>query len=77
MPDLPDCVAVASMGRGRDADAEAIALHMESLQEHGDPVPSLDRDRSTSHLLRWRRVTAGAGGAENPSIFKTQRPSGS
>ena len=41
VPDLPGCVAV---GDTREESAqlirEAIALHVESLHRHGDPVPS-------------------------------------
>jgi predicted RNase H-like HicB family nuclease len=40
VPDLPGCIAV---GRTRNEVerliAEAISLHIESLVEHGDPVP--------------------------------------
>lgn len=41
VPDLPGCVAV---GETREETLElvreAIQLHIESLQEHGEPVPS-------------------------------------
>jgi predicted RNase H-like HicB family nuclease len=41
VPDLPGCVAV---GESRDEAMqlirEAIELHIESLREHGEPVPS-------------------------------------
>ncbi len=40
VPDLPGCVAT---GRSREEALteirEAIALHIESLREHGEPVP--------------------------------------
>ncbi len=40
VPDLPGCVAA---GRSRDEVeeliAEAISLHIQSLREHGEPVP--------------------------------------
>ena len=40
VPDLPGCVAT---GRSREETLaeirEAIALHIESLREHGEPVP--------------------------------------
>jgi predicted RNase H-like HicB family nuclease len=41
VPDLPGCVAV---GESRDEAIqlirEAIELHIESLREHGEPIPS-------------------------------------
>lgn len=41
VPDLPGCVAVAeSRGEVEGLIAEAIALYVESLREHGDPVPA-------------------------------------
>jgi len=40
VPDLPGCVAVAeSRGEVEGLIAEAIALYVESLRDHGDPVP--------------------------------------
>jgi len=40
VPDLPGCVAA---GRSRDEVetliAEAIPLHIQSLREHGEPIP--------------------------------------
>jgi len=40
VPDLPQCVAVAEMeGEARQLIHEAIGLHVESLQEEGQPVP--------------------------------------
>ena len=40
VPDLPGCIAVAqTRAEVEKLIAEAIALHIESLQEHGDPVP--------------------------------------
>ena len=39
VPDLPGCIAVAqTRAEVEKLIAEAIALHIESLQEHGDPV---------------------------------------
>jgi predicted RNase H-like HicB family nuclease len=39
-PDLPGCVAVAkSLPETKKLMREAIELHIESLREHGDPVP--------------------------------------
>lgn len=40
VPDLPGCIAVAATrDELEQLIAEAIALHIESLQAHGDPVP--------------------------------------
>ena len=40
VPDLPGCIAVAqTRAEVEQLIAEAIALHIENLQEHGDPVP--------------------------------------
>lgn len=39
-PDLPGCVASAKTRKQLEKlMAEAIALHIESLQRHGNPVP--------------------------------------
>ncbi len=40
VPDLPGCVAAASSRREVEKlIAEAITLHIESLRNHGNPVP--------------------------------------
>ena len=40
MPDLPGCVAAGeSRGEVEALIAEAIGAHIESLREHGEPVP--------------------------------------
>ena len=40
VPDLPGCVATASTREAlSDEIREAIAFHIESLREHGEPVP--------------------------------------
>jgi predicted RNase H-like HicB family nuclease len=40
VPDLPGCVAAAeTRAEVEKLIAEAIALHIESLREHGNPVP--------------------------------------
>ena len=40
VPDLPGCVAVGeTRERVEELIAEAIALHIESLREHGESVP--------------------------------------
>jgi predicted RNase H-like HicB family nuclease len=41
VPDLPGCVAVGSSREEVELlIAEAIALHLESLRQHGEPVPA-------------------------------------
>lgn len=41
VPDLPGCVAVGgSRQEVEELIAEAIPLHIESLREHGEPVPA-------------------------------------
>jgi predicted RNase H-like HicB family nuclease len=40
VPDLPGCVAVGeSRHEVEKLIAEAIALHLQSLREHGEPIP--------------------------------------
>jgi predicted RNase H-like HicB family nuclease len=40
VPDLPGCIAAApSRTEVEKLIAEAITLHIESLREHGNPVP--------------------------------------
>jgi predicted RNase H-like HicB family nuclease len=40
VPDLPGCFAVApNLAEARALIAEAIAFHIESLREDGEPVP--------------------------------------
>ena len=39
-PDLPGCIAAGdSVSEVEELIREAIILHLESLREHGDPVP--------------------------------------
>ncbi len=41
VPDLPGCIAVAKTKPELEKlIAEAIALHLESLREHGNPIPA-------------------------------------
>ena len=49
VPSLPGCVADGSTrGEAIANIKDAIALYVESLEEHGDPVPAVDCDgRST------------------------------
>jgi predicted RNase H-like HicB family nuclease len=40
VPDLPGCVAIAETRDGaKQLIREAIELHIESLREHGEPIP--------------------------------------
>jgi len=40
VPDLPGCVACGdTLEEARTLIDEAVALHIESLREHGEPVP--------------------------------------
>lgn len=40
IPDLPGCVATAPTGQETIAEMRrAIAFHIQSLREHGEPVP--------------------------------------
>lgn len=48
VPDLPGCVAVGgSRQEVEELISEAIHLHIESLREHGDPVPAPTATGST------------------------------
>ena len=39
-PDLPGCVAAADTpAEARELIGEAIHMHVDSLREHGDPIP--------------------------------------
>ena len=49
VPDLPGCVATADSQENLLAEIrEAIGLHVESLREHGEPVPE---PRSTAAVV--------------------------
>ena len=40
VPDLPGCVAAADTQiETRELIGEAILMHLDSLREHGDPIP--------------------------------------
>lgn len=40
VPDLPGCVAAADTQiKTRELIGEAILMHLDSLREHGDPIP--------------------------------------
>jgi predicted RNase H-like HicB family nuclease len=50
VPDLPGCVAAGqSRHEVEQLTAEAIAAHIESLREHGEPVPE---PSSTAGLVK-------------------------
>lgn len=52
IPDLPGCVAVGETeGEVRQLIREAIAWHVESLQEEGQPVPEPRSYREVRLLL--------------------------
>ncbi len=58
VPDLPGCVATAdSQEELLDEIREAIGLHVESLREHGEPVPE---PRSTATVVAVSRVRAAS-----------------
>ena len=57
VPDLPGCVATGSTRESvLEEMREAIAFHIESLREHGEPVPA---PQSTAEV-----VDIGAASAE-------------
>ena len=40
VPDLPGCIAAADTKTGvEELIREAVILHLDSLHEHGDPIP--------------------------------------
>ena len=56
VPDLPGCVATADSQENLLAEIrEAIGLHVESLREHGEPVPE---PRSTAAVVEVAAVPA-------------------
>jgi predicted RNase H-like HicB family nuclease len=57
VPDLPGCVATGSTRDAVLAEIrEAIAFHIESLREHGEPVPE---PQSTAEVVDVGVTTAG------------------
>ena len=40
VPDLPGCVAVGGTREVERPTAEAIAMHLDGLRDHGEPVPA-------------------------------------
>jgi len=65
VPDLPGCVAAAdTVEEVRDLMADAIALHLESMQEAGQKTPAPRRsmkfevdDSSAEELCTWVEVS--------------------
>lgn len=56
VPDLPGCVATGSTREAvMEEIREAIAFHIESLRENGEPVPEL---QSTAEMVDVGDVTA-------------------
>ena len=50
LPDLPGCVACGdTVEEARTLIEEAVALHVESLREHGEPVPTPTAQVMTVH----------------------------
>jgi predicted RNase H-like HicB family nuclease len=40
LPDLPGCVAAAkTLKKVRELIREAVEMHIESMREHGEPIP--------------------------------------
>ncbi len=51
VPDLLGCVAAADTpGEIRNLIGEAIFLHVDSLHEHGDPIPKPQASVTTVHM---------------------------
>lgn len=49
VPDLPGCVAMATnIEHARQMIAEAIELHLELMQQQGDPIPMPSKETSFS-----------------------------
>jgi predicted RNase H-like HicB family nuclease len=66
VPDLPGCIATAtSVEHARQMIAQAIEMHLEMMQQSGDPIPSpsmtyefaIDED-SPEELCTWVEVEA-------------------
>lgn len=53
VPDLPGCVACGdTLDEARHLIGEAVKLHIESLQQHGEPIPP---PTATTHTVRAGR----------------------
>ena len=49
VPDLPGCVSCGdTLDEARELIAEAVKLHLESLRDHGEPVPP---SSTTTHVV--------------------------
>lgn len=61
VPDLPGCVAVGDTREELlDTMREAIAMHVESLREHGEPIPEPNSDPAWVDVPEPRTM-AGTG----------------
>jgi len=50
VPDLPGCVACGdTIDEAQNLIAEAVSLHIESLRQHGEPVPPPTTKASVVH----------------------------
>ncbi len=50
-PDVPGCVAAAdTRAEVRELIGEAILLHIDSLRQHGDPIPEPQVSVATVHV---------------------------
>ena len=64
-PDLPGCIATgASMDDTRATIRQAISLHIESLAEHGEPVPEPRMSVGEARAFHLASLAA-AGAAES------------
>lgn len=53
VPDLPGCVASGdTLQEARELIGEAVELHIESLRNHGEPVPPPTATAHTVHAAR-------------------------
>ena len=60
VPDLPGCVAAANWYEDTEKlIREAVALHVESLREYGDPIPEPGTSVGMVEVERSRRGSPG------------------
>ncbi len=69
-PDLPGCIATgASMDDTRATIRQAISLHIESLAEHGEPVP--EPRMSVGEARAFHRASLADAGASDSDTETT------